>query len=323
MHGRKANATATMARMSRSRSSSKCEISVPSTSFSGSSAMGRSIRRIGGRLRWLVWRVVRRAHPTDPVLLPGCSCRGLADGRRNRAAQLVSRVSMRIGVRIDNLLLRFGGRRCRSRRGLASTRDGSRLRRLGDGYWAGLGSGHRGHRRRYWRGRRAGCGSLRLSRLFEIDLFFKLLAELAGHSPRTAYPPADLGSDLGQLLGSQHHEGQDENNENLRESDVEHAVAARRPRKAQTLRSVFWPASRGAAFGASAKSASVPSERIRGGGGEIPSSSPSFIDFLKPRTAAPRSDPIVRSFLAPNTKSTTSRITTSSRIPIPISFNSR
>src|ERR1700730_14857171 len=65
MHGRKTNATVTIERMSRSSRSSKCEISVPSTSFSGSSLMGRSIRRIGGRLSWLVGR----GHPTDPVLL--------------------------------------------------------------------------------------------------------------------------------------------------------------------------------------------------------------------------------------------------------------
>jgi hypothetical protein len=56
---------------------------------------------------------------------------------------------------------------------------------------------------------------LRLARLFEIDLFLELLAELARHSASAAYPAADLGSDLWQLLGPQHHEGQDENNENL------------------------------------------------------------------------------------------------------------
>src|SRR5579863_3439042 len=44
--------------------------------------------------------------------------------------------------------------------------------------------------------------------------------------------------------------------------------------------------------------------------------------FLNPRTACPRSEPTVRSFLAPNTTSTTSRMTTSSRIPIPIRHHS-
>jgi hypothetical protein len=60
-----------------------------------------------------------------------------------------------------------------------------------------------------------GYGRLRLARLFEVDLFFKLLTELPRHSPRTAYPAADLGRDLWKLFGSQHDEGQGENNENL------------------------------------------------------------------------------------------------------------
>jgi len=105
----------------------------------------------------------------------------------------------------------------------------------------------------------------------------------------------------------------------------EHAVAARRPGKSQTLRSDFMAGNHAVRpFGASAKSASLLSERICGGVVRrylLPHPRSSI--FLKPRTAAPRSDTIVRSFLAPNTKSTTIRITTSSRIPIPISFNSR
>src|SRR5207244_8702 len=85
------------------------------------------------------------------------------------------------------------------------------------------------------------------------------------------------------------------------------------PRTDHALRSVF-----GSLFFAatSGNSASVPSERICFGGA-LCSSSPSLMAFLNPRTACPRSEPTLRSFFAPNTTSTTSRITTSSRIPKP------
>src|SRR6202012_3046831 len=45
--------------------------------------------------------------------------------------------------------------------------------------------------------------------------------------------------------------------------------------------------------------------------------------FLKPRTAWPRSEPTVRNFLAPNTTRQTTRIPSSSRIPMPLITYSR
>jgi hypothetical protein len=67
-----------------------------------------------------------------------------------------------------------------------------------------------GYKRRY----RARCG-LRLACLLQIDLFLELLAELTCHSAGTAYPPAYLGSNPGQLFGPQHDQGQDKNNDDL------------------------------------------------------------------------------------------------------------
>jgi len=56
------------------------------------------------------------------------------------------------------------------------------------------------------RGVAGGCA---FRALFEIDLFFKAARGTGGPCPGHAYPPADLGGDLWQLFGSQHHEGQD------------------------------------------------------------------------------------------------------------------
>jgi hypothetical protein len=52
-----------------------------------------------------------------------------------------------------------------------------------------------------------------------------------------------------------------------------------------------------------------------------PSVSPSFMAFLKPLTAPPRSEPMERSFFVPKMTSTTSRMMISSRMPkLPMSL---
>src|SRR6185437_14550571 len=56
----------------------------------------------------------------------------------------------------------------------------------------------------------------------DVDLILELLLELARHGTGPAYPAAHLAHDARQLLRSQHDERQDEDDQDLRESDVEH-----------------------------------------------------------------------------------------------------
>src|SRR6185312_13560100 len=104
MHGMNASPTAISARISRSRSSSRCEISVPSASFSGSSLMGLGPRRIGGALRGRI-RARQTAHP---VLLARVR-RGRIEHRRGRWQRTALRVGgMGMGVRVGIRLGRIG-----------------------------------------------------------------------------------------------------------------------------------------------------------------------------------------------------------------------
>ena len=138
----------------------------------------------------------------------------------------------------------------------------------------------------------------------------ELLAELTGHGARTAQPAPDLCGDARQLLGSQHDERQNENDQQL--GEIEHWVKSARRSSDRTsgvcrqtgLRS---RRSRSAAA-TSGNSASGRSDWSSRGG-----CLGSRIAFLKPRTAAPRSEPAERSFLVPNTSSTTTRMISSSR----------
>src|SRR5690349_21211788 len=150
-----------------------------------------------------------------------------------------------------------------------------------------------------------------------VGLFLELLAELPRHRARTADPAPDLLGELRQLLRPEHDQRDREDQQQFGKTNLEHgklrrlAVSVDVPsegthRGGQALCSLF---SDGALAG-SENSASALSCLTDS------SVSPSFIDFLKPRTAEPRSDPIVLSFLAPNTSSTTIRMTTSSLKPI-------
>src|SRR6185503_20153859 len=176
------------------------------------------------------------------------------------------------------------------------------------------------------------------------------LLELARHGTGPAYPAAHLAHDARQLLRSQHDERQDEDDQDLRESDVEHGrfsvetcgcrmspdrrgALARlgrartlcpQSRETQALRSLLAVASALGVALVSVNSASGASDRIcrRGDEAAFSSCSPSFTAFLKPRTAWPRSSPTLRSFLAPKTTSTTTRMISSSFISIKLGLRS-
>src|SRR5579862_5798821 len=189
---------------------------------------------------------------------------------------------------------------------LIGARRGAHVRAAGvGGMGVGVGLRQRGsglRRRRRRRGRRGRRrGALRAAGLLQLHFFLQLLAELARHGARAADPAAEFGDHARQLFRSQHDERQDENDQDLGKSPFEQIYALR-----SVLVSVFF---------ASVNSASASSARSCFGA--LCSSSPSLIAFLKPRTAWPRSEPTVRSFLAPNTTNTTSRMITSSRIPKP------
>ncbi len=65
---------------------------------------------------------------------------------------------------------------------------------------------------------------LGLLALLEGDLLFELLFELARHGAGPPQDLADLRGNLGQPFGSQHDQRQDEDNQDLGKTDVEHAV---------------------------------------------------------------------------------------------------
>jgi hypothetical protein len=65
---------------------------------------------------------------------------------------------------------------------------------------------------------------LGLPHLLEVHFLFQLLLELPRHGACAAYQATYLAGDTRQLFRSQHDECQDENNQNLREADVEHAA---------------------------------------------------------------------------------------------------
>jgi hypothetical protein len=65
---------------------------------------------------------------------------------------------------------------------------------------------------------------VRLAHLLEIDLLLELLSELARHRSRAPDPTADLACHTRELFRSQHHQCYDENQQNLREADVEHGA---------------------------------------------------------------------------------------------------
>src|SRR6185295_5254430 len=144
------------------------------------------------------------------------------------------------------------------------------------------------------------------------------IAELARHGACAPDPTADLLGKLGQLLRPQHDEREGEDHQQFRKSNLEHGMLRRAavvssegrrrerlgPQTLVSLFSAFWD------FADSENSASALSCLTDS------SASPSFIDFLKPRTAEPRSEPIVFSFFAPKTSSTTTRMTRSSLKPM-------
>jgi hypothetical protein len=63
-----------------------------------------------------------------------------------------------------------------------------------------------------------------LAYLLEVHFLFELVLELARHGTGTPDPAAYLAGNTRQLFRSQHDECEDENNQDLREADVEHAA---------------------------------------------------------------------------------------------------
>src|SRR6185369_11711283 len=150
------------------------------------------------------------------------------------------------------------------------------------------------------------------------DFVLELLAELARHRARATHPPTDLGGDARQFLRPQDDQGQDGNDQDFGEADFEHrrAASGARGRADQAWRSFFSAlafVSANSASGASLRSFFMSSASFF-----CCSSSPSFMAFLKPFTAPPRSCPMVFSFFAPKTRSAMARMTRSSFIPIPM-----
>jgi hypothetical protein len=66
-----------------------------------------------------------------------------------------------------------------------------------------------------------------LNDLVELDLALELTAQLRCGATRSADPLADLGSDLRQTLGPENEQPDHENEDELRETNVEHGIAVR------------------------------------------------------------------------------------------------
>src|SRR5215469_10593860 len=167
--------TATSARSNRSRSSRRCEIRVPSASFSGSSLIIGAARLrgpSGGR-----------------VGSGGAGGLNVISGWRGVARLRV--------VRVGDL-----GRQ------LAAAAVGGRVRRRG-----GAGSFPvRLVGARYRLNRRRGRGALLcLARLLELHFLLELLAKLTRHGAGSSDPTAEFRHHARQLLRSQHDQRQDEN----------------------------------------------------------------------------------------------------------------
>src|SRR5688572_14969894 len=168
------------------------------------------------------------------------------------------------------------------------------------GWRAGSGRDARGSSRRALRGR------AEIVLADDRHFLVELLAELPRHRARPARPAADLVGEFRQFFRPQHQERDAEDQDDLGEADLEHRPQVFLEESAPSRSPL--PELKSAS-GASCASFLPDS-----------SSSPSLMDFLKPRTAAPRSEPMLRSFFAPKIRSAIARMIRSSRNPIPMSM---
>src|SRR5882672_334517 len=176
--------------------------------------------------------------------------------------------------------------------------------------WRGL-YGRRGRGR--LRGRDGCCRLGRRRRLAVIEaevlgghFLIELVAELSRHGARPSHPAADVLGELRQFLGTEDQQCDERDQQDLGEADVEHRdrdagyLAAVLPAPVVVLFSPSNSASPSMCFSCFADS----------------SVSPSFIAFLKPLTAEPRSEPSDFNFLPPKMSRAMTRMISNSLNPM-------
>src|ERR1700733_2876653 len=189
--GMKQMPTASMALSSRSRSSSKCDIRVPSASSPGSpgslmGGFGVGYVRIG--------------------CVHGCR----SGGRGRQSTESGLRLARRRRDLINDLRRICGWNSGHGRSSHGRSSNGSACR------WGSADGGRGG----------AGLGlALRLQQFVRVDLAFQLFAQLACHGARPSHPVAYLACNLGQPLRTQHDECYGGGKQYLREPTIKHAGA--------------------------------------------------------------------------------------------------
>src|SRR5690606_12028306 len=170
-------------------------------------------------------------------------------------------------------------------------------------------------------------GALKLGRLF-LDLLLQLLELVELHLARhvglhlgdvalhAAEQVTRRARDLGQALRPDHDQGHERDDDHLGKTEIEHGQGSAKPMEAAGARAAGVRRASGACAQEpilsdfSLTSASrVPASAMRCCVLSSAGVSTSFMPSLNPRTAPPRSEPMLRSFFVPITSSTITRTT--------------